>query len=94
MRGRGGIPQRRGSRGVPEEAGGDDMGLALDSVMVAGEESCALAECWKVLPLQLCGLRVGVGAHCWWRVLEKVGKVRSEVGGAAWGREGRPVIRV
>lgn len=54
------------------------MGLALDSVRVAGEESCAIVECWKVLPLRLCSLKSGDGAHGWWRVLEKVGKVRSE----------------
>lgn len=34
------------------------MGLAaLDSVKVVGEESCAIVECWKVLPLWLCSLR-------------------------------------
>lgn len=52
--------------------------MALDSVKVAGKESCAIAECWKVLPLQPCLLRSGDGARCWRRVLEKVGNVRSE----------------
>lgn len=34
------------------------MGLTvLDSVKVVGEESCAIVECWKVLPLWLCSPR-------------------------------------